>query len=139
MIDALFFNRTQAAGLHAAAVAKGKLYFGSATDNPELTDAPYLAQLSNTDDFGQITPGNAQKVGQALSCCLEPSLIFASGMQASRLKTPSLMPKEMPLPTLLLPMAKSCDVILWFGIANCPTGVSFVYLGYLSMGVLIVK
>ncbi|CAI7599367.1 unnamed protein product [Penicillium crustosum] len=52
---------TQGAGLHTAAVAKGKLYFGSATDNPELTDAPYLAQLSNTDDFGQITPGNAQK------------------------------------------------------------------------------
>lgn len=57
------FNRTQGAGLNTAAVAKGKLYFGSATDNPELTDAPYLAQLSNTDDFGQITPGNAQKVG----------------------------------------------------------------------------
>ncbi|KAJ5971610.1 Glycoside hydrolase superfamily [Penicillium vulpinum] len=52
---------TQATGLNTAAVAKGKLYFGSATDNPELTDAPYLAQLSNTDDFGQITPGNAQK------------------------------------------------------------------------------
>ncbi|KAJ5503830.1 Glycoside hydrolase superfamily [Penicillium fimorum] len=52
---------TQGAGLHNAAVAKGKLYFGSATDNPELTDAPYLAQLSSTEDFGQITPGNAQK------------------------------------------------------------------------------
>ncbi|CAG7916373.1 unnamed protein product [Penicillium olsonii] len=49
------------AGLHAAAVAKGKVYFGSATDNGELTDAAYLAQLSNTEDFGQITPGNAQK------------------------------------------------------------------------------
>ncbi|KAJ5758291.1 uncharacterized protein N7511_006985 [Penicillium nucicola] len=52
---------TQAAGLNTAAVAKGKLYFGSATDNPELTDSPYLTQLSNTDDFGQITPGNSQK------------------------------------------------------------------------------
>ncbi|KAJ5476853.1 hypothetical protein N7475_002582 [Penicillium sp. IBT 31633x] len=51
----------QGAGLHSAAVAKGKLYFGSATDNPELTDAAYLAQLSNTEDFGQITPGNSQK------------------------------------------------------------------------------
>ncbi|CAG8197201.1 unnamed protein product [Penicillium olsonii] len=49
------------AGLHAAAVAKGKVYFGSATDNGELTDAAYLAQLSNKEDFGQITPGNAQK------------------------------------------------------------------------------
>lgn len=104
---AFFFNRTQGAGLYTAAVAKGKLYFGSATDNPELTDAPYLAQLSNTDDFGQITPGNAQKVGHALQCCLGPSLIFASGMQASPLKTPSLIPKEMSLPTLLLRMVKS--------------------------------
>ncbi|KGO74239.1 Glycoside hydrolase, superfamily [Penicillium italicum] len=51
----------QGAGLNTAAIAKGKLYFGSATDNSELTDAPYLAQLSNTDDFGQITPSNSQK------------------------------------------------------------------------------
>ncbi|OQD79351.1 hypothetical protein PENANT_c053G02808 [Penicillium antarcticum] len=52
---------TQAAGLNTAAVAKGQLYFGSATDNPELSDSAYLTQLSNTDDFGQITPGNSQK------------------------------------------------------------------------------
>lgn len=51
----------QGSGLNTAAVAKGKLYFGSATDNPELTDTAYLMQLSNTDDFGQITPGNSQK------------------------------------------------------------------------------
>lgn len=60
-------NRTNASGLNTAAVAKGKLYFGSATDNSELTDTAYLAQLSNTDDFGQITPGNAQKVGLVLA------------------------------------------------------------------------
>lgn len=120
------FNRTQGAGLNTAAVAKGKLYFGAATSNNQLTDAPHVAQLSNTDDFGAITPGNAQKVGQALPCCLEPSLIVASGMKPSPLKTNSLIPKEMGLPNLLLKMAKSCDVIPWFGIANCPTGVSFV-------------
>ncbi|KAE8393556.1 glycoside hydrolase superfamily [Aspergillus alliaceus] len=51
----------QAAGLHDAAVAKGLLYFGTATDNPELTNTPYVAQLNNTGDFGQITPGNSQK------------------------------------------------------------------------------
>ncbi|OQE18216.1 hypothetical protein PENSTE_c018G03430 [Penicillium steckii] len=51
----------QGSGLHTAAVAKGKLYFGSATDNSELTDTAYLTQLNNTDDFGQITPGNSQK------------------------------------------------------------------------------
>ncbi|CAI7573214.1 unnamed protein product [Penicillium glandicola] len=52
---------TQGAGLHTSAVAKGKLYFGSATDNSELTDTAYLTQLNNTDDFGQITPANAMK------------------------------------------------------------------------------
>ncbi|KAJ5156827.1 hypothetical protein N7492_009630 [Penicillium capsulatum] len=49
------------AGLHAAAVNHGKVYFGTATDNSELTDTAYVTQLSNTDDFGQITPGNSQK------------------------------------------------------------------------------
>ncbi|CAZ84788.1 unnamed protein product [Tuber melanosporum] len=38
-----------------------KLYFGSATDNPELTDAQYCTLLSNTKEFGQITPGNSMK------------------------------------------------------------------------------
>jgi endo-1,4-beta-xylanase len=52
----------QGAGLNTAAVAKGQLYFGTATDNPELTDTAYVTQLNNTDDFGQITPGNSQKV-----------------------------------------------------------------------------
>ncbi|KAE8351200.1 glycoside hydrolase superfamily [Aspergillus coremiiformis] len=51
----------QAAGLHDAAVAKGLLYFGSATDNPELSNTAYTTQLKNTADFGQITPGNSQK------------------------------------------------------------------------------
>lgn len=50
------------AGLNTAAVAIGKLYFGSATDNGELSDSAYVSQLSNTQDFGQITPGNSQKV-----------------------------------------------------------------------------
>nr|BBC47920.1 xylanase [Penicillium sp.] len=49
------------AGLDTAAVALGKKYFGTATDNPELTDTAYVAQLNNTQDFGQITPGNSQK------------------------------------------------------------------------------
>ncbi|KAJ7472865.1 endo-1,4-beta-xylanase C precursor [Mycena galericulata] len=45
-------------------VAKGnaaKLYFGSATDNSELTDAAYIAILSNSAEFGQITPANSMK------------------------------------------------------------------------------
>ncbi|KAL3489685.1 endo-1,4-beta-xylanase precursor, partial [Aspergillus germanicus] len=58
---ALLPKIVSAIGLHEAAIAAGLEYFGSATDNGELSDAPYLVQLSNTDDFGQITPGNSQK------------------------------------------------------------------------------
>ncbi|KAJ6499807.1 endo-1,4-beta-xylanase A precursor [Mycena vulgaris] len=39
----------------------GKLYFGSATDNPELSDAAYVATLSDNTLFGQLTPGNSMK------------------------------------------------------------------------------
>jgi endo-1,4-beta-xylanase len=48
-------------GLNTAAKAYGKLYFGTATDNNELTDTEYTAILSDTNEFGQITPGNALK------------------------------------------------------------------------------
>ncbi|KAI3392061.1 hypothetical protein diail_6290 [Diaporthe ilicicola] len=47
--------------LNQLAQAAGKLYFGSATDNPELSDSAYAAILSNKNEFGQITPGNTQK------------------------------------------------------------------------------
>lgn len=43
------------------AKAKGKLYFGSATDNSELSDQPYVAILSNNQEFGQLTPANSMK------------------------------------------------------------------------------
>jgi endo-1,4-beta-xylanase len=46
------------ATLGQLAAAQGR-YFGSATDNPELGDAPYVQIL--TSEFGQLTPGNAQK------------------------------------------------------------------------------
>lgn len=49
------------AQLHQLAVAAGKKYFGSATDNGELDDTAYTAILSDTTEFGQITPGNTQK------------------------------------------------------------------------------
>ncbi|KAF8173051.1 endo-1,4-beta-xylanase A precursor [Pholiota molesta] len=52
---------TSRAGLNLVGKAAGKKYFGSATDNPELTDAPYVAGLSNISEFGQITPGNSMK------------------------------------------------------------------------------
>jgi endo-1,4-beta-xylanase len=57
-----FSTRRQAqGGLNTAAKAYGKLYFGSATDNGELTDIEYTAILSDSNEFGQITPGNSMK------------------------------------------------------------------------------
>ncbi|KAJ7770297.1 endo-1,4-B-xylanase A [Mycena maculata] len=50
--------------VHSNTVAKtlgGKLYYGSATDNPELNDTTYVAMLSDNTFFGQITPGNSMK------------------------------------------------------------------------------
>ncbi|MFD6422951.1 endo-1,4-beta-xylanase [Streptomyces sp. NPDC060198] len=48
----------QQSTLHELAEAQGK-YFGSATDNSELSDAAYTATLGS--EFGQITPGNSMK------------------------------------------------------------------------------
>ncbi|GAM37231.1 endo-1,4-beta-xylanase Xyl10A [Talaromyces pinophilus] len=48
------------AQLNTAAKAAGLLYFGTAVDNPDLSDSKYIANLE-TADFGQITPANAMK------------------------------------------------------------------------------
>ncbi|KAI1393140.1 carbohydrate-binding module family 1 protein [Hypoxylon trugodes] len=50
-----------AAQLNQLAKAAGKLYFGSATDNNELSDSAYVKILKDSNMFGQITPGNGQK------------------------------------------------------------------------------
>jgi len=52
---------SSATALNTLAKSKGKLYFGSATDNPELTDTAYMAILDDNTMFGQITPGNSMK------------------------------------------------------------------------------
>jgi len=52
---------TSTAFTNTVAKAAGKLYFGSATDNPELTNAGYVAMLDQNAYFGQITPGNSMK------------------------------------------------------------------------------
>ncbi|QSZ37437.1 hypothetical protein DSL72_008533 [Monilinia vaccinii-corymbosi] len=49
------------AQLNTLAKAAGLKYFGSATDNYELADSQYTAILSNSNEFGQITPANKQK------------------------------------------------------------------------------
>ena len=50
------------AQLHDLAKAAGKLYFGTATDNGELNNTQYVKILTNTSEFGQLTPSNGQKV-----------------------------------------------------------------------------
>ncbi|KAF8173044.1 endo-1,4-beta xylanase [Pholiota molesta] len=49
------------AQLNTLAQAAGKKYFGTATDNSELTNTSYVAQLGNTLDFHQLTPANSMK------------------------------------------------------------------------------
>ncbi|KAK3115096.1 hypothetical protein LTR53_005912 [Teratosphaeriaceae sp. CCFEE 6253] len=51
--------RQAVSGLNSAIIAAGKLYFGTATENP--SDAGYQKQLTNTADFGQLTPANSMK------------------------------------------------------------------------------
>ncbi|WP_433218240.1 endo-1,4-beta-xylanase [Dactylosporangium sp. CS-047395] len=58
---AVITNQAEAATqtLQSLAAANGR-YFGSATDNPELSDTAYTAILGG-GEFGQTTPGNAMK------------------------------------------------------------------------------
>ena len=49
-------------GLNDAAKARGKLYFGTATEPYKfLKDAAYYKQLNNTHDFGQLVPEASMK------------------------------------------------------------------------------
>lgn len=61
VLPAVALASSATAQLHKLALAKGKQYFGSATDNYELKDAPYFAILTDGNEFGQIVPSNAQK------------------------------------------------------------------------------
>jgi len=51
---ALLLADGASAQLNKLAKGAGKLYFGSATDNGELSDSSYMNILKNTDEFGQI-------------------------------------------------------------------------------------
>jgi endo-1,4-beta-xylanase len=48
------------AQLNDLAKAAGKLYFGTATDNEALNVTEYVQILSNTGEFGQLTPSNGK-------------------------------------------------------------------------------
>ena len=50
------------AQLNELAQEAGKKYFGTATDNDELSNSTYYSILTDTREFGQLTPANGQKV-----------------------------------------------------------------------------
>jgi len=50
------------AQLNELAKKAGKMYFGTATDNGELSNKEYVKILTDTKEFGQLTPSNGQKV-----------------------------------------------------------------------------
>lgn len=53
---------TEEYGLNDAAKARGKLYFGTATEPSKyLQDAAYYRQLNNTHDFGQLVAEGSMK------------------------------------------------------------------------------
>lgn len=49
------------AQLNQLARAAGLLYFGTAVDNPALSNDAYMSIAGSTGEFGQITPANGQK------------------------------------------------------------------------------
>jgi endo-1,4-beta-xylanase len=62
IVAALLAVPLASAQLNELAKKAGKLYFGTATDNGELTNKKYVSILTNTKEFGQLTPSNGMKV-----------------------------------------------------------------------------
>jgi endo-1,4-beta-xylanase len=60
--------------LHQLAKKAGKMYFGTATDTGELVNKTYYDILTDTKEFGQVTPSNGQKVPTPLPFPSRPSL-----------------------------------------------------------------
>lgn len=63
--------------LNLLAKAKGKLWFGTATDIPgvEQQDQEYMSILNDSKIFGQLTPANSMKVCTHPPAMLRPQLI----------------------------------------------------------------
>lgn len=51
-------------GLHSLIHARGKGYFGTATDPKYFNETEYINIISNRNEWGQITPENSLK-----ACC----------------------------------------------------------------------
>ena len=62
-VDGAFRSRSTSLdfGPNVAAHQARKLYFGTATNNDELSDEAYSAILDNIAMFGQLTPAKAMK------------------------------------------------------------------------------
>ncbi|GJJ13088.1 hypothetical protein Clacol_007338 [Clathrus columnatus] len=61
LFASLVSSKPHGVGLATVAKLAGKLYFGSATDNPELSDKAYVEILTDTREFTQFTPTNGMK------------------------------------------------------------------------------
>jgi hypothetical protein len=86
---------------------QGLKYFGIARDAP-AADAAYIAVLSNTSEFGQITPANEQKVSFLVVRKIQ--IDKTSGMRSNPAMGPSLSPQQTPSPLSQKRMANSFDV-----------------------------
>ena len=99
--------------LNTLAQQHGKVYFGSATDNPELTNAPYVAILSDRNMFGQTTATNSMKWVR-IQRSSESDMLMHTRMthrtRRNRLAESLLLELPRPLPTLPRVMVNSCEV-----------------------------
>ena len=114
------------AGLHALAKAAGKLYFGSATDNPELTDTAYVAILSENNQFGQITPGNSMKWVRTNTQfeCWHWLTYFVSRTRRSQSVARSRFQVVIRLPSLQRATVNCSAVITACGTTSCQAGLA---------------
>jgi hypothetical protein len=93
------------AQLNQLAQKAGKLYFGTATDNGELNNTEYVSILTDTKEFGQLTPANGMKVRcdptppPLLPNVLDGILTTTSGNLLSPSTTSSTSPMAPSLPT----------------------------------------
>jgi endo-1,4-beta-xylanase len=61
IVVALALPMPAAGQLDKWAKAAGLKYFGTAVDNPSLSNSAYMRIARDTNEFGSITPANSQK------------------------------------------------------------------------------
>ena len=111
--------------LNDLAKAKGKLWFGSATDQPgtgEDTDIAYQTILNNTDIFGQLTPANYMKVRISM-LRRGPVLTYHSSLPRSQSRMSSTTLVAMLSSTSPKTTANSSAVTTSSGLISSQTGL----------------